>query len=238
MVELINGDCLEVLRDYGGVDCIFADPPDNIGLGYAHTDDRLKSNEYNDLLRAWVAAFLEYADNAVWVSFNSRHVHTMGRIVCEFADRGFLKDWDFQPCVQTFTFGQYNTNDFSNCHRPLWRFTRKGLRLNVDAIRVPSARMLQGDKRASGPRVPGDVFEFSRVVGNSKQRRPWHPTQLNEGLVERCILMTTNEGDHVLDPFGGTGTTARVCQRLNRSCTLVEISPTYCEHIRKDLNID
>lgn len=98
--------------------------------------------------------------------------------------------------------------------------------------------MLQGDKRASGPRVPGDVFEFSRVVGNSKQRRPWHPTQLNEGLVERCILMTTNEGDHVLDPFGGTGTTARVCQRLNRSCTLVEISPTYCEHIRKDLNID
>jgi DNA modification methylase len=82
--------------------------------------------------------------------------------------------------------------------------------------------------------VPGDVFDFTRVVGNSKQRRPWHPTQLNEGLVERCVRLTTPEGESVLDPFGGTGTTLRVCRPLAYPCTLIEIDKGYCDEIVKE----
>jgi len=80
----------------------------------------------------------------------------------------------------------------------------------------------------------GDVFDYPRVTGNSKQRRAWHPTQLNEGLVERCLNLTTVEGDYVLDPFGGTGTTLRVCKRIGRNCTLVEIDPAYCAKIAEE----
>ena len=76
-----------------------------------------------------------------------------------------------------------------------------------------------------------DVFALPRVTGNSKQRRTWHPTQLNERLVERCIRLTTSQGEHVLDPFAGTGTTLRVCRQLDRACTLVEIDPEYCRQI-------
>ena len=104
---------------------------------------------------------------------------------------------------------------------------------------TPSAcrvwRQENGDKRADPRgRVPGDVFDFTRVVGNSKQRRPWHPTQLNEGLVERCVRLTTPEGESVLDPFGGTGTTLRVCRPLGYPCTLIEIDKGYCAEIVKE----
>jgi DNA modification methylase len=71
------------------------------------------------------------------------------------------------------------------------------------------------------------VFDFTRVVGNSKQRRSWHPTQLNEGLVERCVKFTTPERETILDPFGGTGTTLRVCRPLGYPCTLIEIDKGY-----------
>lgn len=81
---------------------------------------------------------------------------------------------------------------------------------------------------------PGDVFDFPRVTGNSKQRCDWHPTQLHEDLVERCIKLSTKEGGTVLDPFGGTGTTLRVCKKINRSCTLIELDPFYCEKISEE----
>ena len=84
-----------------------------------------------------------------------------------------------------------------------------------------------------------DVFrqsltDFPRVTGNSKQRRLWHPTQLNEGLVERCIRLTTPPGAPVLDPFAGTGTTLRVCKRTGNPCTLIELDRGYCEKIARE----
>ena len=44
--RLFNGDCLDVLKKIDPVQCIFADPPDNIGLGYDHYDDKLADAEY------------------------------------------------------------------------------------------------------------------------------------------------------------------------------------------------
>jgi DNA modification methylase len=160
-------------------------------------------------------------------------------------------EWEAKPCVQVFTFGQHRKTDLGNNHRPLWRLKRKDAPLYPDAIKVPSWRQRNGDKRAAaGGRVPGDVFDmqyidhsaatwpgdvldFPRVTGNSKQRCDWHPTQLHEDLVERCIKLSTPEYGSVLDPFGGTGTTLRVCKSINRSCTLIEKSAGYCDKIRE-----
>lgn len=83
-------------------------------------------------------------------------------------------------------------------------------------------------------RLNGDVFDFTRVTGNSKQRRAWHPTQLNEGLYERCIKLSTLVGGSVLDPFGGTGTLLRVCKQIKRRATVVELDSTYCERMREE----
>src|SRR5579872_4627516 len=69
-------------------------------------------------------------------------------------------------------------------------------KLYPDAIRIPSARMDQGDKRAAGPRVPGDVWDFPRVVGNAKERQPWHPTQHPVALYDRVIKYSCGPGDY------------------------------------------
>jgi hypothetical protein len=52
--------------------------------------------------------------------------------------------------------------------------------------------------------------------------------------VARCILFSTSENDWVFDPFGGSGTTKRVCQRINRNCVLTEIDNDYCTRMAQE----
>ena len=231
--QLYNGDCPDVLETLERVETIMADPPDGIGLGYNSYNDKTTLDEYVTLLRRWLNAFILKA-RTVWFSYNSKWTFEVGKIVTEIVGLR-AGDVEAKPCVQTFTFGQHNHHDLGNNHRPLLRLRWRDAPLYPDAIRVPSWRQENGDKRADPRgRVPGDVFDFTRVVGNSKQRRTWHPTQLNEGLVERCVKLTTPAGGTVLDPFGGTGTTLRVCKRLGFPCTLVELDPGYCAKIAEE----
>ena len=228
--RLIHGDCIQVIREkVDGVTCIFADPPDNIGLKYPHSDDKMSSESYLAWLSKCLYIFVCEAP-IVWLSYNAKWQFQIGRIISE------MLEWYHwlraKSCVQVFTFGQHNQHDLGNNHRPLVRLMHHGAPLYPDQIRIPSERQRVGDSRADPRgRIPGDVFNFPRVTGNSRQRRSWHPTQLHEGLVERCIRMSTKKGDHVLDPFAGTGTTLRVCRRLDRSCTLIENSAEYCGYL-------
>jgi len=231
--QLINANCLDYLQDRKQTwTTIFADPPDGISLNYNHYNDRTPPDQYVALLRQWLNCFILRA-KTVWFSYNARWTFEIGKIVTELLiqNRGL----EAKPCVQTFSFGQHCHTDLGNNHRPLLRLRGHDAPLLPDAIRVPSWRQEHGDKRADPRgRVPGDHFNFPRVTGNSKQRRPWHPTQLNEGLVERCIKLTTPEGGTVLDPFAGTGTTLRVCKRINLSCTLLEVDTLYCAKIAEE----
>ena len=231
MHRLINADCLQYLKGSNEMwTTIFADPPDNIGLGYDAYKDRQSHDEYVLLLREWLNCFIWKA-KTVWFSYNARWTFEIGKIVRHILGR-HCGEVEAKPCVQVFTFGQHNHHDLGNNHRPLLRLRWRDAPLLPDAIRVPSWRQENGDKRADPRgRVPGDVFDFARVTGNSRQRRPWHPTQLNEGLVERCVKLTTPPGEPVLDPFAGTGTTLRVCKALRHPCTLIEIDSGYCQRI-------
>ncbi len=58
-------------------------------------------------------------------------------------------------------------------------------------------------------------------------RRDEHPCQLPIHLLERLILMTTDEGDVVLDPFLGTGTSAIAAKQLGRHYIGLELDPFY-----------
>jgi len=231
--ELCQGDCevwLHQLRDEP-IACIFADPPDNIDLGYGEYKDKMPRLEYINKLLTWIELFVSKAPT-VWMSFNAKWTVDMGWICAGLAARWAGAGLQIKPCVQVFTFGQHRHTDLGNNHRPLWRFQRSDAALYPDDIRVQSERQRAGDKRADPRgRVPGDVFDFTRVVGNDKERRKWHPTQLREGLVERCIKLTTQPGEWVVDPFGGTGTTMRVARRIGRASTLIEIDPNYCKEI-------
>ena len=87
---------------------------------------------------------------------------------------------------------------------------------------------MYNDKRANPlGKIPDDVWEFSRVCGTFKERIGDHPCQMPEKLLERIIKASSNEDDIVLDPFGGTGTTASVAKKLKRNFITMDISKKY-----------
>ncbi|MCF6158663.1 MAG: site-specific DNA-methyltransferase [wastewater metagenome] len=57
-----------------------------------------------------------------------------------------------------------------------------------------------------------------------------HPAAFPGELARRCILLGSREGDVVLDPFGGSGTTGIVANDLNRHAILIELNPEYANY--------
>ncbi len=66
-------------------------------------------------------------------------------------------------------------------------------------------------------------------------RRDIHPCQLPVHLLERLILMATDEGDIVLDPFLGTGTTAIAAKKMGRRYIGIELDNDYVEIARRKI---
>lgn len=227
---LIQGDCMDVLPTLGNFACGFLDPPDALGLtlnGYCEQP----RDGYMNWLANIVTKTIPHC-GITWLSYN---------IIWDLAvkhwahDYGFHPEIEIKPFVWIYTFGQNCQTDCGPGHRPILRFRHKDAPLYPDHIRTPSWRLLNGDKRADPRgRVPLDVFNFPRIVGNAKERRPYHPTQHPEGLIERAIKLSTCEGDNVLDLFSGTGTAIRVCKRISRNTTSVELNPAYCDEIAKE----
>lgn len=210
-------------------DCIFADPPDNVGLNYEAYNDNKSDNDYWFWLQGLLHACNMLA-TTVWISYNAKHIACIAEACGDLPQHVSVRHM-----VQTFTFGQHRITDFGNNFRPLVRLSKPGTSFYPDHIRVESERQRLGDKRANPEgKVPGDVFDFPRVVGNSAQRRSWHPTQLNEGLVERCLASCCKAGDTIYDPFMGTGTTLRVCKRLGLNCVTTDMDRTYCIRVAEE----
>jgi len=59
--------------------------------------------------------------------------------------------------------------------------------------------------------------------------RSGHPATFPRELARRCILLGSREGDTILDPFSGSGTTGIAANELNRNVILIELNPTYVE---------
>ena len=74
-----------------------------------------------------------------------------------------------------------------------------------------------------------NVWKFDREIPK------YHPTQKPVSIINRIIESATNKGDTVLDPFLGSGTTARACKDLGRKCIGIEISKAYCDTAVKRL---
>lgn len=64
---------------------------------------------------------------------------------------------------------------------------------------------------------------------NPDSSRSGHPATFPRELARRCILLGSREGDTILDPFGGSGTTGIAAKELNRKAILIELNPSYAE---------
>jgi DNA modification methylase len=67
-----------------------------------------------------------------------------------------------------------------------------------------------------------DCWRIAQPQTNYKKDKKCHPAQKSLELLRRIILIGSNEGDLVLDPFAGSGTTGVACRQLNRNFILIE----------------
>jgi site-specific DNA-methyltransferase (adenine-specific) len=231
---IFQGDCgelLDLLKERGEQKrLVFADPPDNLGLAYASYKDKMPANRYYDWLELLILKSIAIGE-IVWFSYYWEHdlelTHRVRNIL-----RYRHPSWSYKKILWRYTFGQYVRDDVGSGFRYMVRLAKPGVRFDADAIMVESERQRLGDSRACPDgRVPDDVWDFPRVTGNSGERRPWHPTQHPEGLMERVVRLC---GGPVVDLFAGTGTTLRVCKRLGIPCISAERCAIYCDHLRKE----
>ena len=230
-MTIYNLSAATFLRSCGDYHTIIADPPDGIGLKYNEYSDDWDAQSYT----RWLAEIIHLAIRrcqVFWLSYNARWMHDVGPIIVPLVKEGYRA----RTFIWSFGFGQYQSKDSANCFRPILRLSSGGWRPTLDTVRVESTRQRMGDRRANPKgKIPGDVLAFSRIQGNNRERRSWHPTQHPEGLIE--FLVKSSGGGPVLDPFLGSGTTMRVCKRLGVECDGVEIDSEYCRRVSEELDV-
>lgn len=242
MREVVTGDFLKLAPGLkaGCARLVFADPPFNIGYDYdVYRDDR-PADKYLEWADRWLAnaARLVAADGSFWIAIGDE-------FAAEYKIRAQALGFTLQSWViWHYTFGVHTEGKFSRCHAHLLYFVRNPKRRvwHPERVRITSSRQEIGDERAAAHgKVPPDVWTVSRVCGTFGERvkraegATAHPCQMPETILSRVINACTEPGDLVLDPFGGSGTTAAVAQRLGRSFWTCELSPDYANVIRSRL---
>ena len=255
--HLHHGDCLKLFAqvESGSVDLAFADPPFNIGYKYDVYDDVKSANEYLDWCKKWGSEIRRVLkpDGTFWLAIGDEYAAELK--VLFHRDLGFsLRSW----VVWYYTFGVNCTKKFSRSHAHLFHFVRdaKQFTFNDESIRVPSARQLvYADGRANPKgRLPDDTWVlrpqdlpegfapehdtwyFPRVCGTFRERAGFHGCQMPEQLLGRIIKASSNSGDLVLDPFGGSGTTLAAAKKLGRRWLGFELSADYVKKVRARLD--
>ena len=234
-IEIITGDALIELGNIkkGSVDLIVADAPYNLGKDYGNNHDIQGFDEYLSFSRDWLAQAQRILKptGTLYVFMGFRFISYLYDIL----DREFqmyFNSW----IVWHYTQGMGKTKGFSPRHDDILMFTKsKDFKFNLDNIRVPQKYYRERNNMRGAN--PGDVWEFSHVHYCSGNRQN-HPTQKPEGLIERMVLASSDEGDLVVDPFSGSGTTLRVCQQLGRRAIGIEINPDYVAMTKDRLNAE
>lgn len=213
------------------------DPPYNIGFDYGSGSqaDSLPAEKYLKRMTTLTCECIERLTDtgSIWFLVPERWADEIGLMLKGLLPRKNRIIW-------RETLGQYRETVFPPGHRHLFWHVKdpKTSPFYTDEIRVVSQRMIDGDRRAAGPRVPDDVWRFPRLVGNAHERIKGHPCQLPEALLERVIRSSTAIGDCVLDPMEGTGTALRVAQRLGRRYVGIEEQASFLELIDRRLKQD
>jgi modification methylase len=234
--RIIEGDCIAEMAGIASesVDLVFADPPYNLQLGGelfrpdgSRVDavdaawDRFGSfADYDAFTRAWLGECRRVmkADASLWVIGT---YHNIFRVGAALQDLGF---WLMNDIVwrKANPMPNFKGTRFTNAHETLiWAaksprarptFHYRAMKALNDDLQMRSDWVLPICSGAERVRVEGVKA---------------HPTQKPEALLHRVLLASSAEGDLVLDPFLGSGTTAAVARRLGRRSIGIERDARY-----------
>lgn len=234
---IILADSLEVMKNMknNSVDLIFADEPYNIGKDFGNNIDKWgSSEEYIMWNKTWICEAMRLLkdDGTIYLMtstqfmpyidiFVQENYHVLSRII-----------WSYDSS------GVQSKKMYGSLYEPILMFTKtksSKITFNSSDILVEAktgAKRGLIDYRKNPPapysttKVPGNVWNFSRVRFRMDEYEN-HPTQKPEALLERIIRASSNEGDIVFDPFGGSFTTAAVSKKLKRKSISIDMNPEY-----------
>lgn len=234
------------------VDLIVTSPPYNIDINYGNKTskgktieskgkkykDNLSETEYRKLLEnVFNECKRVLKDNgSIWINIKNRYLNE--QIVPPFWIQDYFKDMYLKNLiVWNFDWGGSTNKRFAPRYEFVFWFTKNknSYTFNLNDVKVPALNY-RPDRYKSQLKNPSDVWRIPMVSGNFIERTG-HPAQYPEKLIERIILAGTNEGDLVLDPFMGSGTTAVVAKNFNRYYIGYEIEKDYMAMAEKRLNI-
>jgi len=246
---LFEGDCLDLLASMPDrfVRLVVTSPPYNLGKPY---ESRLDLEEY-------LAQQRQVIDECV------RVLHDRGSIcwqVGNYVENGEIIPLDIalypifaslglhlrNRIVWHFGHGLHASKRFSGRYEVILWFTKgEDYTFNLDAIRIPQKypkkKYFKGPKRGqlSGNPLgknPSDIWEIPNVKANHVEKTI-HPCQFPVELIERLVLALTEEGDWVLDPFIGVGTTAIAALMHQRKAIGAEIIPEYVKIAKERVHL-
>jgi site-specific DNA-methyltransferase (adenine-specific) len=237
--NIIQGDCMEVMKNIpdNSVDITFADPPFNLKKKYNGYKDNKEFNIYLDWCKQWI-----YEMVRITKPTGSIFVHNIPKWLTYYADFlneiAYFKHWIAWD-APTAPMGK----SLQPSHYGILYYTKDPEKDKFYEIRYPHKRCRKcdyllkdyGGKKAKlhpfGPLISDIWTDIYRIKHN--KYRDEHPCQMPIHLLERIILMSTDENDIVLDPFVGTGTTVIAAKRLGRRFIGIDIDEKYI-NIAKD----
>ena len=252
---IYTGDCIKVLNEKVGkksIELIFADPPYNLsgnGLEWKGNKtggdwymvneewDRISPPEYMRFTRRWIEACRNVLkDNgAIYISCT---YHNLAEVMV------VLKQLDFEiknVIVWKKTNAMPNMTKRVFTHSTefvVWAVKGKKWVFNYEEL-----KKINPEKQKDGSaKQMRDVWSLPLVQGKERLRnkngRAAHPTQKPEEMLRRIIIASSNKKGIVLDPFLGSGTTAKVAKSLGRNWIGIEKNRKYAELARKRISKD
>ena len=213
-MKLHNGDCLEVLANIAdnSIDLVLTDPPYNIA----------RNNNFHTMGRKGID-FGEWDKGFDLFSY----IDLLPRVCTKDANVVIFNDWKNVGEIAKYA----ETKGFVIKDMLRWEKSNpmprnRDRRFIVDYevavwLTMPKAKWTFNRQSETYDRP---LFKGSLVSGNEKTE---HTTQKPIWLMKEILQVLSNEGDTVLDPFMGSGSTGVACKELNRNFIGVELDKQY-----------
>jgi len=240
-VHLFHGDCVDLLRQLAPevVDLTVTSPPYNIGKEY---ENPRPLPEYLDWCEGWIRQIhaATQANGAFWLNLGYVSVSDKAKAL----PLPYLL-WERTPfylvqeVVWNYAAGVACKMNFSPRNEKFLWYVKNadGYTFNLDAVRDPDVKypnQKKNGKLKCNPlgKNPTDVWQIPKVTSGenraSPERTP-HPAQFPTALIDRIVRSASNEGDLVLDPFMGSGSTAVTAIRAGRTVIGFEANRRYID---------
>jgi len=240
-VRIYCGDCLEFMKRLPDdlVSLTVTSPPYNIGKEY---ETRMALEEYLDWCESWMREIYRVTSprGAFWLNLGYLEVPGKAKalpIPYLLWDR--IPFYIIQEVVWNYGAGVAAKRSFSPRNEKfLWCVKDPdNYTFNIEDIRdkdVKYPNQKKHGKLKCNPmgKNPSDVWQFPKVTSGTNrasEERTNHPAQFPVAVVDRIVKACSNEGELVMDPFMGSGSTAEACIRNRRPVVGLEIRADYVE---------